>query len=138
VWAMVVFINMMMMMMKTKFAVLVFGGLVIGCDAFLKFPLRGVITTRLIVDSLHRSLTQEILDGPYVVDSLTKIHESFDFVGSWTMFTMLSILWFIRTKDVSKTVKLREVVNVNILEKRCRMGFLVILWILTKNVENAI
>jgi hypothetical protein len=104
-------------------------------------PLQKIATNHIVVSSLRRKLSIELLDANNVigfVGILPNTHSWLFLTGGITISTIL-IFSHIISQDVNqkriyayKTDKFRDI------EKRVNLGALVFMLIMTKNIQNAI
>ena len=140
------------------------GCLIIKCFGFTLSPLQNLVLIRSLMGSLQRSISYEVMDNGYMIDFMKKIsvslekvgdtiisssqnsHSSnilFDVIDPSTILSIASIVWFIQIHNPSSVIRdekmqLLSSVEIKPIVKKIRMFLLVVLFVMTKNVYNAI
>ena len=84
--------------------------------------------------------------GDTIISSSQNSHSSdllFDFINPSTILSIASVAWFIQIHDPSNLIKdekirLLSTLELKPIEKKIRMFLLIVLFVMTKNVYNAI
>lgn len=137
--------------------ILGFGLFVNSCYGYILSPLQNIVLIRSLMGSLQRSISYEIVDngfmqkisvsfekvGGIIISSSQNSHSSdilFDFINPSTILSISSIVWFIQIHDHVKDEKIQSLSTVEIkpIEKKIRMFLLIVFFVMTKNVYNAI
>lgn len=128
------------------------------CSGYILSPLQNIVVIRALMGSFQRSISYEIVDNGYMIDFMQKISISLEKVGSIIITssqnshssdilfdfinpsTILLVVYFIHIYDPVKDEKIRSLSNVEIkpIEKKIRMFLLIVLFVMTKNIYNAI
>lgn len=130
------------------------------CNGFYLSPLQNIVATRILLGSLQRSISYEILDNTYFINILEKYSLSlenlfnqqqssqyyqpsniiFDFISPSIIIPIILILQLNNHSTIIKDNKIQSLSTIEIktIEKNIKTFILIIIFVMTKNVYNAI